>query len=112
MYYHNDNPVSCAIDTSEDETHMSELKIRHKLSGKIYTYKRSKGGFGKNCVVNDTSSGDYGIFDTSPTTTVTCGSGDANFEVVGIEHKNSSKSCTIMTEEGEDDDVEDNQNDG
>jgi len=112
LYYHNNTPISCAVDNGADDTHMSEIKIKHKMSGKVYSYFSSKGGFGKSCMVLDTGSGDYAVFDTSPTTIITCGSGDANFEVVGIEHKDSSKSCTNMTEEGEDDNVEDNQNDG
>ena len=111
MFYHNSNPENCAVDNGEDDSHMHEFKVRHKHSGKIYSYFRSRGGFGRSCMVHDTGSGNYAIFDTSPTSTVTCGSGDANFEVVGIEHKDGSKSCTDMSEEDEDDDVEDNQND-
>jgi len=111
MYYHNDDPLNCAITGEGDETDMHEIKVRHKHSGKVYTYKRSKGGFGKNCMVHDTSSGHFISFDTSKTSSVTCGSGDENFEVVGIEHKNRLSSCTSMSEAEEDDDNEDNQHD-
>jgi len=110
LYYHNDSPVNCAVG-NDDDSHIHEFKVRHKLSGKIYTYKRSKGDFGKSCLVHDIGSGNYASFDTSKTTSVTCGSSDANFEVVGIEHKSRSLSCTSLSETEEDDDVEDNQND-
>jgi hypothetical protein len=109
MYYHNDSPMNCAAVQEEDDTDMHEFKVRHKHSGRIYTYKRSKGGFGVNCMVHDANSGHYKLFNTSKTTSVTCGSGDDNFEVVGIEHKNRSSSCTSMSEVDEDDDIEDNQ---
>jgi len=111
MYYHNDAPLNCAITSEDDETDMHEFKVRHKHSGKIYTFKRSKDGFGKSCMVHDTNSGHYMSFDTSKTSSVTCGSGDANFEVVGIEHKNRNSSCTSLSEADEDDDNEDNQHD-
>ena len=112
LYYHNDSPLSCAVDNGDDDdTDMHEFKVRHKHSGKIYTFKRSKGGFGKSCMVHDATSGHYASFDTSKTSSVTCGSSDDNFEVVGIEHKQGGYSCTSLTEEEEDDDVEDNQYD-
>lgn len=111
LYFHNNSPMNCAVDNSEDDTDIHEFKVRHRHSGKIYTFKRSKGGFGRSCMVHDTNSGHYASFDTSKATSVTCGSGDSNFEVVGIEHKYGSSSCTSMTEEEEDDDVEDNNHD-
>lgn len=110
MYYHNSNPTSCAVDGG-DESPMYEFKVRHKHSGRLYTFKRSRGGYGSSCLVNDSTSGDYSVFDTSATSTVTCGSGDSNFEVVGIEHENNALSCTSLTEAEEDDDVESNEHD-
>ncbi|HED17984.1 MAG TPA: hypothetical protein ENI74_00575 [Gammaproteobacteria bacterium] len=109
LYYHNDNPLDCSATPGDDESDIHELKIRHRASGRIHTYKRSKGGYGMSCLVSDSISGQYASFDTSKTSTLTCGDGDANFEVVGIEHSTSSKSCTLLDEVEEDDDVEDNQ---
>lgn len=111
MYYHNSNPTSCAVDNGDDDSHMHEFKVRHKHSGRIYSFKRSRGGYGKTCMVYDANSGHYSSFDTSTTSSVTCGSGDSNFEVVGIEHKNNSMSCASLSEEEEDDDVESNEHD-
>jgi len=109
LYYHNDNPVDCSATVEADDSDILELKIRHRASGRIHTYKRAKGGYGATCLVNDSISGQFASFDTSRTSTLTCGSGDANFEIVGIEHTYSSQSCTLLDEAEEDDDVEDNQ---
>ncbi|NOX09135.1 MAG: hypothetical protein GXP22_06560 [Gammaproteobacteria bacterium] len=110
-YYQNDTPLDCSTTAEAEESDMHEIKIRHKSSGKIYSFQRAKGGYGKSCLVYDATSGDYGSFDTSKLTTVTCGSSDANFEVVSIEHKYNNQSCTLLSEDEEDDDTEDNQND-
>jgi len=109
LYYHNDNPLDCSAAVADDESDIHELKIRHRASGRIHTYKRAKGGYGASCLVSDSISGQYASFDTSKTTALTCGSGDVNFEVVEIEHTYSSQSCTLLNEAEEDDDVEDNQ---
>ncbi len=111
LYYHNDNPLDCSAAVEEDESHIHELKVRHRASGRIHSYKRSKGGYGVSCLVNDSVSGQYASFDTSKTSTLTCGDGDANFEVVGIEHTYAGQSCTLLDEAEEDDNVEDNQYD-
>jgi len=109
LYYHNDNPLDCSATVEEEESDMHEVKFRHRSSGRIHTHKRSKGGYGMSCLVSDSVSGQYASFDTSKTSTLTCSDGDANFEVVSIEHSTSSKSCTLLDEVEEDDDVEDNQ---
>ncbi|MFQ5642651.1 MAG: hypothetical protein ACE5FQ_03020 [Thiogranum sp.] len=111
LYYHNDNPADCSAASGDDESDILELKIRHRASGRIHTFKRAKGGYGASCLVNDTVSGQFAAFDTSKTSALTCGSGDTNFEVVGIEHAYSGQSCTLLDEVEEDDDVEDNQYD-
>lgn len=111
LYYHNPNPTDCSATNEADDSDMHEVKIRHRWSGRIYTFKRAKGGYGKSCLVNDALSGHFAAFDTSKTTLVTCGSGDENFEVVGIEHSADGQSCTLLNEDEEDDDIEDNQHD-
>jgi hypothetical protein len=111
LYFHNDDAQNCAVDLGDDDTDMEEVKCRHRASGRIYTFKRSKGGYGKNMMVYDPTSGQFASFDTSKTSALTCGSGDANFEIVEIEHKLRAKSCTLLDEVAEDDDVEDNQYD-
>jgi hypothetical protein len=108
LYYHNSNPTSCATSGSDDSD-MHSVKCRHKHSGRIYTFKRSKGGYGHNLLVHDSMSGHFASFNTSKGSSMTCGSGDANFEVVSVEHNDGSKSCTLLDEVDEDDDIEDNQ---
>jgi len=109
LYYHNDNPLDCSATPEVDESDIHEVKFRHRASGRIHTSTRAKGGYGASCLVSDSISGHFASFDTSKTTTLTCGSGDANFEVVSIEHSVASQSCTLLDEVAEDDDVEDNQ---
>ncbi len=109
LYYHNDNPLDCSATPEDEESDIHELKVRHRMSGRTHTYKRSKGGYGMSCLVSDSVSGQFAAFDTSKTSTLTCGDGDTNFEVVSIEHSTASKSCTLLDEVEEDDDVEDNQ---
>lgn len=101
-YYHNPNPVDCSVEV--DDTPVHKCKIRHKHSGKIFTFSKSKGHKGHKFFVHDAESGHYKEFDDS---NMNCGEGDSNFEVVSIDHEDDSKSCVTTSESDEADDTED-----
>ena len=111
LYYKNSSAPFCGVE--ESETDYEEVKCRHKGTGKIYSFSKSKYNLGKFFSATHTSTGHSAVFDTSKTSSLTCGDEDAsgNWEIVGVSHKDASRDCTDLTEEDEDEDVEDNSHD-
>jgi hypothetical protein len=111
LYYNNYDVEQCGLP--DDDTDHHEVKCRNKHSGKIFSFSKSRYNLGKSIFAHDANSGHSAVFDTSKNSTLTCGDEDAagNWEIVGVSHSDGNKDCTILSEEEEDDDVEDNVHD-
>jgi len=111
LYYKNRDAPFCGLEPAD--TDYEEVKCRHKHTGKVFSFSKSKYNLGKYFSAMEPSSGHVAVFDTSVASNLTCGDQDANgnWEIVGVSHKDSVKDCTVLSEEEEDDDVEDNSHD-
>ena len=111
LFYKNRDATFCGVE--ETETDYEEVKCRHKHTGKIFSFSKSKYNLGKSFSTHDSSTGHHAVFDTSKSSTLACGDEDenGNWTIVGVSHKDGGRDCTDLSEEDEDNDSEDNVHD-